>query len=50
MGLFCKMTYMIPFDDFVSAIEKYKRRKEAEAAAAPPVQAGRPRPERPAPR
>jgi hypothetical protein len=39
---------MIPFEEFVSAIEKYKRRKEQEAAAAPPS-GGRPRPERPAP-
>jgi hypothetical protein len=38
---------MIPFEDFVTAIEKYRRKKELEAAAAP-VQQGRQRPERPA--
>ncbi|HNI59530.1 MAG TPA: hypothetical protein PKW11_06285 [Pseudomonadota bacterium] len=39
---------MISFEEFVTAIEKYKRRKELEAAAAP-QQGGRPRPDKPAP-
>ncbi|HMU39427.1 MAG TPA: hypothetical protein PKE31_10470 [Pseudomonadota bacterium] len=38
---------MIPLEDFIAAIERYKRRKEMEAAAAP-AQTGRPRPEKPA--
>jgi hypothetical protein len=46
--MFCILHYMISFDDFVTAIERYKRRKEQEAAAAPPVQQGRQRPEKPA--
>ena len=45
---FCNIPYMIPFEEFVTAIEKYKRRKELEAAAAP-QQGGRPRPDKPAP-